>query len=74
MGETMPITTSSTAAVSRSWRVRRLQRAGQQVDGLDFVQAAVLLALAARRADGVEHKRFGHRGNSLGGYRAKMAV
>jgi hypothetical protein len=43
---------SSTAAVS--------QHAGQQVDGLDFVQAAVFLAFAARRADGVENECFAH--------------
>ena len=36
------------------------QHAGQQVDGLDLVQAAVLLALAARGADGVVNIGFGH--------------
>ena len=36
------------------------QHAGQQVHRLDLVQAAVLLALAARRAHGVEDHRVGH--------------
>jgi len=31
------------------------QQAGEQADGFDLVQAAVLLALAPRRADGIEH-------------------
>ena len=36
------------------------QHAGQQVDGFDLVQAAVFLALAAWRADGVVNECFGH--------------
>jgi hypothetical protein len=39
------------------------QHAGQQVDGLDFVQAAVFLALAARGADGVVDEGFAHGGS-----------
>ena len=47
------------------------QQAGEQVDGLDLVQAAVLLALAARRANGVEdhgvrHRRLLHFGPGAG--------
>src|SRR5262249_35564469 len=36
------------------------EEAGEQVDRLDLVQAAVLLALAARRADGVEDHGVRH--------------
>jgi hypothetical protein len=47
MGDTTPITTSSTCAVSKVVAPLQLgQHAGQQVDGLDLVQAAVLLAFA----------------------------
>ena len=60
-GETTPITTSSSAAGSKSWRFCSFdQQAGQQIDRLDLVQAAVLLALAARRANGVENHRVRH--------------
>jgi hypothetical protein len=37
-----------------------LQHSGQQRDRLHLVQRAVLLALAARRAQRVENHRFGH--------------
>jgi hypothetical protein len=36
------------------------EQAGEQVDRLDLVQAAVLLALAARRANGVEDHGVRH--------------
>ena len=65
-GETTPITMSSSSAGSKPWRCCSLRsKPGEQVDRLDLVQAAVLLALAARRAHGVEDHRVGHLGSSL---------
>ena len=55
-GETTPMTTSSSARRVEAVALLQLdEQAGQQVDRLDLVQAAVLLALAARRANG--HRR-----------------
>jgi hypothetical protein len=42
------------------------QQTGQQVDRLDLVQAAVLLALAARGADGIKNKGFTHGASPVG--------
>src|SRR6185369_4371008 len=38
------------------------EHAGEEVDRLDFVQAAIFLALASRRADSVVNIGFGHEG------------
>ena len=43
------------------------QQTCEQVDGLDFKQAAVFFALAARRSQGVKHIGFGHGCFSGGG-------
>ena len=60
------MTTSSSAAGSKPWRFCSLtSRPGEQVDRLDLVQAAVLLALAARRANGVEDHGVRHLGSSV---------
>ena len=60
-GETTPMTTSSSAAGSKPWRFCSFtSKPAEQVDRLDLVQAAVLLALAARRANGVEDHRVRH--------------
>ena len=40
--------------------LQRIERAGEQIDRLHLVQAAVLLALAARRADRVEDECVAH--------------
>ncbi len=60
-GETTPITTSSSCGRIEGVPLLQLdEQAGEQVDRLDLVQAAVLLALAARRAHGVEDHGVGH--------------
>ena len=72
-GETTPITTSSTWPVSKSLRrCSSVEHAGEQVDRLDLVQAAVLLALAARRADGVVDEGFGHGAAPVRGFGSRV--
>ena len=48
------------AGIQRVALLQGLEQAGQQIDRLDAVQRTVLLALAARRAHGIENISFGH--------------
>ena len=55
-------------------RLQRLQQRAQQPHGGGLVQAAVLLALAARRAHGVVDIGFGHGSSLVNGWMKRIGV